>query len=134
MQELIQHLVAKAGVTEQQAEQSIHAMKEYIQGKLPPMMHGVIDNFLGTAPAAAADHLDATADTKEEDFLSKAKATAGNVSDKIEDFAKDAGDKIGTMANTAGDKIHDLADKAGDMAEDALNKLKHMFGSDEEKK
>jgi nucleoid DNA-binding protein len=47
MQELIQQLVDKAGLTPQQAEKSIEVIKEYIQGQLPPMMQGMVDNFMG---------------------------------------------------------------------------------------
>jgi nucleoid DNA-binding protein len=62
MQELIQALVAKAGVTEEQAVKSVETIKQYIQSKLPPMMHGVIDNFLGSANAGsqADDVIDIT--------------------------------------------------------------------------
>lgn len=55
MQELIQALVEKAGVTEEQAVKSVQTIKEFIQAKLPPMMHGVIDNFLGASAAGSDD-------------------------------------------------------------------------------
>jgi nucleoid DNA-binding protein len=47
MQELIQQLVDKAGLTPDQAEKSLAVIKEYIQSQLPPMMQGMVDNFLG---------------------------------------------------------------------------------------
>ncbi|HTM66020.1 MAG TPA: hypothetical protein VL093_06860 [Flavipsychrobacter sp.] len=47
MQELINELVAKAGLTQDQAEKSIEVIKNYIQSQLPPMMQGMVDNFLG---------------------------------------------------------------------------------------
>jgi len=136
MQELIQALVAKAGVTEEQAKKSIATVKEFIQAKLPPMMHGVIDNFLGSATAHADDVVDAT-EKKEEDFISKAKNAASQAGDKIEDFAADAKDKATELAKQAGDKMGEWAGKAEDMAEDAIDKLKGMFNGDkkeEEKK
>lgn len=46
MQDLINELVNKAGLTEEQAGKSIQVIKEYIQSQLPPMMQGMVDNFL----------------------------------------------------------------------------------------
>lgn len=48
MQDLINELKEKAGLTEEQALQSIQTIKEFIQSKLPPMMHGMVDNFLNS--------------------------------------------------------------------------------------
>jgi len=59
MQELIQALVNKAGITEEQAVKSVETIKEFIQSKLPPMMHGVIDNFLGSSAAQQGNDTDA---------------------------------------------------------------------------
>ncbi len=47
MKELVQELVDKAGLTNEQAEKSIQVIKEYIQSQLPPMMQGMVDNFMG---------------------------------------------------------------------------------------
>lgn len=47
MQELVNELVTKAGLTQEQAEKSIEVIKNYIQSQLPPMMQGMVDNFLG---------------------------------------------------------------------------------------
>lgn len=48
MHELIQQLVEKAGLTPEQAAKSLSVIKEYIQSQLPPMMQGMVDNFLGS--------------------------------------------------------------------------------------
>ena len=47
MQEMVQQLIDKAGLTQEQAEKSIIVIKEYIQSQLPPMMQGMVDNFMG---------------------------------------------------------------------------------------
>lgn len=47
MNELIQQLVDKAGLTAEQAEKSVDVIKEYIMSKLPPMMQPMVENFLG---------------------------------------------------------------------------------------
>ena len=46
MQDLVNELITKAGLTQEQAEKSINVIKEYIQSQLPPMMQGMVDNFL----------------------------------------------------------------------------------------
>ena len=46
MHELVAQLIDKAGLTQEQAEKSIVVVKEYIQSQLPPMMQGMVDNFL----------------------------------------------------------------------------------------
>ena len=48
MQELIEQLKTNAGLTDEQAEKTLLTIKDYIKSKLPPMMSGMVDNFLGT--------------------------------------------------------------------------------------
>lgn len=48
MQDLINELKEKAGLTDEQAVKSIETIKEFIQSKLPPMMHGMVDSFLNS--------------------------------------------------------------------------------------
>jgi hypothetical protein len=51
MQQLEQLLMDKAGLTNEQAVKSIQVIKEFIQSQLPPMMQGMVDNFMGNAAA-----------------------------------------------------------------------------------
>lgn len=46
MQDLINQLIEKAGLTKDQAEKSLQVIKDYIQSQLPPVMQGMVDNFL----------------------------------------------------------------------------------------
>ncbi len=101
MKDLVEKLKAEANLTEEQAVKAIQTIKGFIQTKLPPMMHGVIDNFLG--------------DNKGDDWMDKAKDAAGDAKEKIESFNKEAGEKMG-----------EWADKAGDAAKDAMNIFKNM--------
>ncbi len=59
MNELIEKLKTEAGLNEDQAGKAIAAISEYIKGKLPPMMHPMIDNFLSSS----------TTSTDEPDFM-----------------------------------------------------------------
>jgi len=45
MEELVQQLINKAGLTEEQAIKAIHTMKDFIMGKVPPMFSGFVDSF-----------------------------------------------------------------------------------------
>jgi len=48
MEDLIKKLTDEVGLTEAQALQTMEAVKEYIMGKVPPMMHPMIENFLAS--------------------------------------------------------------------------------------
>jgi hypothetical protein len=46
MEKIINQLKEQAGLTDEQALKAIDIIKGYIQTKLPPAMHGMVDNFL----------------------------------------------------------------------------------------
>ncbi len=45
MEDLIQQIKTKAGITEEQAIEAIHAMKDFILAKVPPMFSGFVETF-----------------------------------------------------------------------------------------
>jgi hypothetical protein len=58
MEDLIQQIVTKTGITEQQAIDAVHTMKDYIISKVPPMFSGFVDNFFtGTTIETEEDPL-----------------------------------------------------------------------------
>lgn len=57
MNELVNILKEKAGLTDEQASKSIAAMKEYIQGKVPPMFSGFVDSFFAGGSSSDPDPL-----------------------------------------------------------------------------
>ncbi|WP_143310673.1 hypothetical protein [Chitinophaga vietnamensis] len=92
MQELIQQLQEKAGLTAEQAEQSINVIKEYVKGKLPPFIAGTVDNwFAGMSGNKAEGKSDSITD-KASDFLE-------NVKDKAEDWVDEAKHKVSDFFN-----------------------------------
>ncbi|MBS1772761.1 MAG: hypothetical protein JST82_07870 [Bacteroidetes bacterium] len=97
---LLEQLKTKAGLTEEQAVKAMQTMIEFIKSKVPPMMHGMIDNFLDDG----------------ESVTDKMKNVANTAKENMEDFAKEAGDKMG-----------DFAHKAQDAAKDALDKLNEFM-------
>lgn len=46
MNELVEKLKSEAGLTEEQAVQSLTVVSEFIKSKVPPMMHPMIESFL----------------------------------------------------------------------------------------
>jgi hypothetical protein len=126
MQELLQNIQAKAGISEQQALVAVNTTKDYIKSKVPPMFVGMIDQFFSGIldPAAALK----AAQGQQADFLSKAKETVSDAGEKIQDLTKDAIDKSSDFAKQATDHLHEWAKQAGGWSEDALSKFKDMFG------
>lgn len=55
MEELIKKLTESAGINEEQAAKAIETVVNYIKEKLPPMMHSVVDNFIGGGNDATDD-------------------------------------------------------------------------------
>jgi hypothetical protein len=123
MEELLQQLKEKAGLTEEQSLQSLHVIKDYIRSKVPPMMHGLIDNFLGAAlppdmPAPASAKTDTAAD---------ADKVTEEAKEKIEGIAQEAKENVEEFAKEATQKIDQWAEKSETAARDAVAKLKGMM-------
>ena len=92
MQELIDKLTEKAGISSEQAHKAIHTIKDFIKEKFP-MMAGAVDNFLpGSAPAETMNTPNNTASTA-------ASADSGSMMDKISDF----------IPGEMGEKVEDFA-------------------------
>lgn len=100
---LLEQLKTKAGLSEEQALKAVQTIADFIKGKVPPMMHGMIDNFL----------------TEEQSIMDKMKDIADTAKDNVEDFAKDAGEKMS-----------EFGAKAQDATKDALDKLKGFMKKD----
>ena len=98
MQELINKLTEKAGLSHDQASKAIETIKEFVKEKFP-MMAGAVDNLLGeSTPAPAATPAAAEAKTGSSNFLDEiSDFIPGEAGQKVEDFAKGAADKISGM-------------------------------------
>ena len=55
MEDLIKKLISEAGLTEEQAMKSLEVIKDHIQSMLPPMMHPMIENFMGGNASMSED-------------------------------------------------------------------------------
>ncbi len=107
MQELINKLTEKAGISADQAHKAIDTIKDFVKEKFP-MMAGAVDNLFASsgdstakpeAPAASTSFMDKISDV-----------IPGEAGEKVEAFAKQA------------------ADKAEDLFEGAKEKLSGVFG------
>lgn len=57
MNEIIEQLKTKAGLTDEQARQAALVMKDFIHTKVPPMFSGFVDNFFAETTPDATDFL-----------------------------------------------------------------------------
>ena len=110
MQELIDKLVTKAGLTLEQATHSVQVMLEHVKTKLPPAFTANIEHLFSD------NH---TSEPKE------------SWRDKAEDFAEHAKEKFEEISTEAKEKMGEVADKAEEMAKESLEKLKSILGHKE---
>jgi len=126
MQELIQNIMAKAGISEQQATVAVNTTKDYIKTKVPPMATGMVDQFFsGTFDPSAAMK---AAAGQQSDFMSKAKEAAQDATEKVSEFTQDAIDKGSEFAKEATRHMNEWAKQAGGWSEEAMDKIRDMFG------
>ena len=108
MQELVNQLKEKAGITEDQAVKAVEAVKDFVKEKFP-MMAGAVDNLLGQYTLAGATAATVIPAVSEQSVLDKiSDVIPGETGQKVEDFAKNA-------ANKAEDAYDAMKDKLGDM-------------------
>jgi hypothetical protein len=104
MQELINRLTEKAGVTTEQASKSIEAIKEFVKEKFP-MMAGAVDNlFAAQTPAATGDS--SAPSIPSPGMMDKiSDIIPGETGQKLEDFAKNAANKAEDLFDNAKEKL-----------------------------
>ncbi len=113
MEDLLQQLQEKASVTREQAEKSLHAVKEYIITKFP-MLEGAVTSMFGPTVVTPAIPVSPVAPVgtppvvEEQGVMDKIGDVTQKASDKIEDFAKNAGHKAEEMYDSAKDKLTDF--------------------------
>ena len=113
MTELIQQLQAKAGLTAEQAQKSLLAIKEYVIEKYP-MLAGAAENIFAGASAVP----------KAEESTQQQHSVLDRISDYI---PGQTGEKIENFAKTA-------ADKAEDVFDNVKGKVGGFFHNSDEKK
>lgn len=126
MQDLINKVVEKTGISSEQASGAVESVMEFVKGKLPEGLADKVDDMFGGAEGEKVEFggiMDSLAG-----MFGGAKDTAGDVTDKAADMLDGAKDKAEDLMGDATEKLGDLAEDAEDMAKDAINKIKGMFG------
>jgi hypothetical protein len=119
MTELINKLVAGAGLSAQQAEQSLEIIKTFVKEKFP-MLSGAVDNVFGAQvdDVAAAAGLESdpaqAASAAPQSWLDKiSEVIPGEIGEKIEDFAKNAAVAAEDLLEKGKAKFDELEKKLG---------------------
>ncbi len=146
MQELINRLTEKAGISPDQANKAIHTIREFVKEKFP-MVAGAVDNiFTEGADKTAIASMGAAAGGSSSVLDKISDVIPGQAGEKVEAFAKQAADKAEDLVDAAKEKIHaamnsetgqkveafakQAADKAEDLYDDAKEKLSNLFKGD----
>ena len=112
MQELINRLTEKAGISAEQATKSLETIKDFVKEKFP-MLGGAVDNMFAAAPETVAADAPKAEAKKEESVMDKiSDVIPGQAGEKVEEFAKNA------------------AHKAEEVFDNVKDKLSGMFGGD----
>lgn len=123
MTELMNKLVAEAGLSTEQAGKTIEIIKGFVSEKFP-MLAGAVENVLGSSAASSSvPDITETPAAASETWLDKiSDVIPGDLGEKIEGFAKNAADA--TQEGLA---------KAKDVADDLLTKGKEKLDDLEKK-
>jgi len=115
MTELINKLIAEAGLSAEQASKTIDVIKGFVSEKFP-MLAGAVENVLGSGGGSADE-------SSTPDVTETSSDTGGSWLDKISEV----------IPGDMGEKMEGFAKKAAEGAEDLLAKGKSTF-EDLEKK
>jgi len=124
MTELIDRLVAEAGLSTEQAAKSLDVIKEFVKEQFP-MLSGAVDNLFGTkaeqvvaVPAVA----EAPAEASSSWFDKISDVIPGDIGEKLEGFAKKAADKAEDLYDKGKNAAEDLYEKGKGKVDDLLDK------------
>ncbi|HSC54333.1 MAG TPA: hypothetical protein VLC98_11950 [Phnomibacter sp.] len=117
MTELINKLIAEAGLSQEQAAKTIEVIKGFVSEKFP-MLSGAVENVLNGGATASAANPDIT-----ETPSSSGGTSGGSWLDKISDVIPgDVGEKLEGFAKKAADAAEEGFDKAKEVAKDLYEK------------
>jgi hypothetical protein len=109
MQELVDRLTKKAGISNEQAIKSIDTIKEFVKEKFP-MLGGAVDNMFaastGSAAVAPVTEAPKAATPGMMDKISD--VIPGQTGEKVEEFAKNAAHKAEEVFDSVKEKLSDL--------------------------
>lgn len=117
MQEFINDLQQKVGLTAEQAKSALETIVAKVKSKIPESLHGSIDSiFSGKGSEAAAS------------FQAKAQEFSNQASEKLKEFSNQAKSQLGDFANQAEDLAQGAQQKAEETVKGLGDKLSGLFG------
>jgi hypothetical protein len=116
MQEYIDELKSKVGLTAEQAKKAIETIVAKVKTKVPESFHGSIDGIFSSAANASA-----SASQRAEDF-------AGQAEEKLKAFGQQAREQLSSLAEKAEDMAGDVQQKAEEAVKDLGDKFSGLFG------
>lgn len=120
MQEYIDELQQKAGLTAEQARLALETIIAKVKRQVPEGFHATIDGlFAGRSGAAAFGQKNSFADQAEE---------------KIRGFAQEAREQLSDLADKAEDIAEDVRDRTEEIVKDLSDRLSGMLGRKNEPK
>lgn len=90
MQELIQQLQEKAGLTTEQAAKAIDVMKEFVKSKVPPFIGSAVDKWFDTMDGSKPEG-------EQPGFMQQAGDFLDDVKDRVEDWTTEAKEKVSDL-------------------------------------
>lgn len=114
MQEYIDELQKKAGLTAEQARKAIETIVAKVKTKVPESFHGGIDSIFSAQTTEA--------------FQQKARSFSDQAEDTIKEFSGQAREQISKLANEAEDIAGQMQEKAEEMMKGWGDKMSGMFG------
>lgn len=109
MQEYIDELREKVGLTEEQARKAIETIVAKVKTKIPEALHGSIDSIFSGK----------TGDTAEQ----KARSFSDQAEDNIKEFRQQAREEIRKFAEEAEERAGEMREKAEDLMKELNERL-----------
>lgn len=117
MQEYINELQQKVGLTAEQAKSAIETIVNKVKTKIPESLHGSIDSiFSGNAGNTLSS------------LQQKAGAYADQAGQKLKEFGAQAREQLSELSDQAEDLAQGVQGKAEQAAKEFGDKLSDMFG------
>lgn len=114
MQEYINELQEKVGLTEEQAKKAIETIVAKVKTKVPESLHGSIDSIFSAQPSDA--------------FQQKARSFSDQAEETIKEFSGQAREQINKLANEAEEIAGEMQDKAEEMLKGLSDTVSGIFG------
>lgn len=116
LQEYIDELQQKAGLTEEQARKAMETIIAKVKASVPQALHGVIDNMFKAEG------------TTREEFQQKYQSYARQAEEKLKEFGDEARDQLNDLASRAEDMAGEVQKKVNDAMKGLEDNVSDFLG------